>query len=119
MEANNIPLMQRLTEPSPKAQFCKRMSSYNDEKTEESPRNSVTFKPRRLESKKRKHPKPKEIEVKMEVEAGRTSSLSSNSEEQDGDNIPQLFIDVHLDDQSIHRLTIYEGDDPRKLAKDF
>lgn len=35
------------------------------------------------------------------------------------ESIPQLFIDVHLDDKSIHRLTIYEGDDPKKLALDF
>ena len=35
------------------------------------------------------------------------------------DSIPQLFIDVHLDDKSIHRLTIYEGDSPQSLANEF
>lgn len=39
--------------------------------------------------------------------------------DKDSESIPQLFIDVHLDDKSIHRLTIYEGDDPKDLARDF
>lgn len=44
-----------------------------------------------------------------------TSPTPSQAE----DPIPQLFIDVHLDDQSIHRLTIYEEDDPSDLALNF
>lgn len=59
------------------------------------------------------------IEFKMEVDEEKVTSCGVNLSDYESGIIPQLFIDVHLDDQSIHRLTIYEGDDPKKLARDF
>ncbi len=33
--------------------------------------------------------------------------------------LPLLFIDIHLDDKDVHRLTIHDGDSPESLADDF
>ncbi|CAI2374668.1 unnamed protein product [Moneuplotes crassus] len=74
---------------------------------------------------KKKETKRKEAVVRMEADEEKEEQKEQKSgildlkEEKASESIPQLFIDVHLDDKSIHRLTIFEGDDPKDLAQDF
>ena len=60
-----------------------------------------------------------DTEFKMEVDEDQATSEKIDPQDYDSESVPQLFIDVHLDDMSIHRLTIFEGDDPQLLAKNF
>lgn len=112
----NVPVFQRLTENSNKSKICNRVQCI-----EALP--NVTKEEQKEPKLKSKHEEAKGyesyIEYKMEIDEEKITAFGVDLKDYNSGVIPQLFIDVHLDDKSIHRLTIYEGDDPKSLAKNF
>lgn len=116
-QIRKVPIFQRLYEPS-KEKVWEKYVTCSPTATVNRDDKKITKKTKPIKSMSQKQTQSK-IEFKMEVDEEKVTSYGVNIDEYESGVIPQLFIDVHLDDQSIHRLTIYEGDDPNKLARDF
>ena len=54
-------------------------------------------------------------ETPADSEENEETKASINESKQ----LPLLFIDIHLDDKDVHRLTIHDGDQPDELADKF
>jgi hypothetical protein len=81
----------------------------------------VARKPKRL----REERKEAKASVKQSLKSSRASkrsdapTVAATEDESEQKTLPLLFIDIHLDDKDVHRLTIHEGDSPESLADDF
>lgn len=139
------PIVKRLTKASPRGEACKKLG-FSDHLPPEEDRKSIKFKPKKLESRCKKGEEKvvqkqeleeeksragkQEIQKKMELYPSESQSTStggnvaqepnvtSKEVEAEDESAPLLFIDVHLDDKSIHRLVIWR-EDPKILAKNF
>ena len=56
-----------------------------------------------------KSPSKTKIKPKIEKKISPEIPIASSESKQE---VPLLYIDIHLDDQDIFRLTIHEGDNP-------
>ena len=102
-----------------KERICEKYRTCSPSTSEKKNDNKETVKKQNINKNSKHSIVQSKIEFKMEVDEEKVTSWGVNVNDYESGIIPQLFIDVHLDDQSIHRLTIYEGDDPKKLARDF
>jgi hypothetical protein len=124
VKVHNVPIFQRLTKESSSPDKCKKLDNIKTDDTGFKYVSPTQPKPKKKSQKHSKRyaeqePENEDSEYKMEVDEEKVTSHSINPTEFTADTVPQLFIDVHLDDMSIHRLTIYDGDDPKILARKF
>lgn len=125
VKVTNLPIFQRLTQKYNSEHSSKNASPPKSPK-EEKKHKFTAKKPakpiknsRYCENESPTKSTTSENAYKMEVDEDSVTTKNVSSNEYENGTVPQLFIDVHLDDMSIHRLTIFEGDDPQVLASNF
>jgi len=131
---NTVSIFQRLTRDSEKAKLCKKLHQtllardvkrdiMKPQKARKTHNATARMQKRSSQEREFKQniDQPTEFSVKQDNVICFNSAGGGNPSDsrQENGHIPQLFIDVHLDDQSIHRLIIYEGDRAEDLAHNF